>query len=73
MKRNASVTALQAVPALGGSSDYALSMVNNRVDTYTNEPLTLKEIDIKLVYPDGTPVNNNGGRFTLLLEIVRLV
>ena len=58
---------------LNDQVNYALSMVNNRVDTYTNEPLTLKDIDIKLVYPDGTPVSNNGGRFTLLLEIVRLV
>jgi hypothetical protein len=58
---------------LNDQVNYALNMVNNRVDTYTNEPLTLKEIDIKLVYPDGTPVNNSGGRFTLLLEIVRLV
>lgn len=58
---------------LNDQVNYALNMVNNRVDTYTNEPLTLKDIDIKLVYPDGTPVNNSGGRFTLLLEIVRLV
>ena len=58
---------------LNDQVNYALNMVNNRVDTYTNEPLTLKDIDIKLVYPDGTPVSNNGGRFTLLLEIVRLV
>ena len=58
---------------LNDQVNYSLNMVNNRVDTYTNEPLTLKDIDIKLVYPDGTPVNNNGGRFTLLLEIVRLV
>jgi hypothetical protein len=48
-------------------------MVNNRVDTYTDVPKVLQDIDIKLVYPDGTTVNNNGGRFTLLLEIVRQV
>ena len=58
---------------LNDQVNYALNMVNNRVDTYTNEPLTLQDIDIKLVYPDGMPVSNNGGRFTLLLEIVRLV
>ena len=58
---------------LNDQVNYSLNMVNNRVDTYTNEPLTLKDIDIKLVYPDGTSVANNGGRFTLLLEIVRLV
>ena len=58
---------------LNDQVNYALNMVNNRVDTYTNEPLTLQDIDIKLVYPDGMPVINNGGRFTLLLEIVRLV
>jgi len=58
---------------LNNQVDYELSMVNNRVDTYTNNPITLQDIDVKLVYPDGTVVNNNGGRFTLLLEIVRQV
>lgn len=58
---------------LNDQVNYALAQTNNRVDTYINTPITLQDIDIKLVYPDGTPVNNNGGRFTLLLEIVRLV
>ena len=58
---------------LNDQVNYSLSMVNNRVDTYTDVPRKLQNIDIKLVYPDGTDVNNNGGRFTLLLEIVRLV
>ena len=58
---------------LNDQVNYSLTMVNNRVDSYTNTPITLQDIDIKLVYPDGTPVSNNGGLFTLLLEIVRLV
>ena len=58
---------------LNDQVNYALAQTNNRVDTYINTPITLQDIDIKLVYPDGTPVNNNGGRFTLLLEIVRIV
>ena len=58
---------------LNDQVNYALAQTNTRVDTYTNTPITLQDIDIKLVYPDGTTVNNNGGRFTLLLEIVRLV
>ena len=58
---------------LNDQVNYSLTQTNNRVDAYTNTPLTLQDIDIKLVYPDGTTVNNNGGRFTLLLEIVRLV
>ena len=58
---------------LNDQVNYSLTMVNNRVDTYTDVPRKLQNIDIKLVYPDGTDVNNNGGRFTLLLEIVRLV
>jgi hypothetical protein len=58
---------------LNDQVNYSLSETNNRVDAYTNTPITLQDIDIKLVYPDGTTVNNNGGRFTLLLEIVRLL
>jgi hypothetical protein len=58
---------------LNDQVNYSLTMVNTRVDTYQDTPKTLKDIDIKLVYPDGKDVNNNGGRFTLLLEIVRLV
>lgn len=58
---------------LNDQENNSLSMMNNRVDTYTSEPRTLQDIDVTLVYPDGSNVNNNGGRFTLLLEIVRLV
>lgn len=58
---------------LNDQVNYSLTQTNNRVDTYTNAPIVLQDIDIKLVYPDGTNVNNNGGRFTLLLEIVRIV
>jgi hypothetical protein len=56
---------------LNDQVNYSLTMVNNRVDIYTDTPRTLQDIDIKLVYPDGSDLNNNGGRFTLLLEIVR--
>ena len=58
---------------LNDQVNYALTQTNSRVDAYTNTPIVLQDIDIKLVYPDGSVVNNNGGRFTLLLEIVRLV
>ena len=58
---------------LNDQVNYSIAQTNNRVDAYINSPKTLQDIDIKLVYPDGTPVNNNGGRFTLLLEIVRIV
>lgn len=48
-------------------------MVNNRVDVYTESPRTIQDIDIQLVYEDGSVVNNRGGQFALLLEIVRQV
>ena len=58
---------------LNDQVNYSLTMTNNRVDNYMDVSKVLHDIDIKLVYPDGSVVNNNGGRFTLLLEIVRLV
>jgi len=58
---------------LNDQVNYSLTMTNNRVDNYVDVSKVLHDIDIKLVYPDGSVVNNNGGRFTLLLEIVRLV
>lgn len=53
--------------------NYLVSMVNNRVDPYQRAPTSLQQIDVRLIYPDGTVVNNNGGRFTMLLEIIRRV
>ena len=53
--------------------NYEITMTNNRVDTYLDAPRTLQDIDIKLLFPDGSVVNNNGGSFTLLLEIVRQI
>jgi hypothetical protein len=53
--------------------NYLVSMVNNRVDPYQRAPSTLQQIDVKLIYPDGNVVNNNGGRFAVLLEIIRRV
>lgn len=50
-----------------------VQMVNNRVDSYTDTPRTLQDINVKLLFPDGTVVNNRGGSFTMLLEIVRKV
>lgn len=48
-------------------------MTNNRVDQYTEPPRTIQDIDLQLVYEDGSVVNNRGGQFALLLEIVRSV
>ena len=48
-----------------------VSMVNNRVDTYLQAPRTIKDIDVRLLFPDKTVVDNRGGSLTLLLEIVR--
>ena len=48
-------------------------MVNNRVDQYAEPARTIQDIDIQLVYEDGNVVNNRGGQFALLLEIVRQV
>ena len=48
-------------------------MTNNRVDQYTEPPRTIQDIDIQLVYEDGTVVNNRGGQFALLLEVVRQI
>ena len=53
--------------------NYQVSMVNNRVDPYQRSPTTLQQVDVKLIYPDGSVVNNNGGRFAVLLEIIRRV
>jgi hypothetical protein len=53
--------------------NYQVSMVNNRVDTYQRSAINLQQIDVRLIYPDGGVVNNNGGRFTMLLEIIRRV
>ena len=58
---------------LNDPENYQVSMVNNRVDPYQRTPVTLQQIDVKLIYPDGTVVNNNGGRFAVLLEIIRRV
>lgn len=49
-----------------------ITMSNNRVDTYQESPRTLQEIDVRLVFPDGTVVNNRTGSLTLLIEVVRL-
>jgi len=48
-------------------------MVNNRVDQYAEPVRTIQDIDIQLVYENGSVVNNRGGQFALLLEIVRQV
>lgn len=53
--------------------NYQVSMVNNRVDTYQRTPTVLQNIDFRVLYPDGTVVNNNGGRFSVLLEIIRRI
>jgi hypothetical protein len=50
-----------------------VQMVNNRVDTYADTPRTLQDINVRLLFPDGTVVNNRGGMFSMLLEIVRKV
>ena len=50
-----------------------LTLTNSRVDTYTDFPRVLREIDIKLVNPDGSVVDNNGGRFAFVMEIVRRI
>jgi len=53
--------------------NYQVSMVNNRVDPYQKPPSALQNIDFRVLFPDGTVVNNNGGRFSVLLEIIRRV
>ena len=46
---------------------------NERVDTYKEAPRTIKDIDIRLILPNKTIVDNLGGSLTLLLEVVRSV
>ena len=58
---------------LNDPTNNVVSMVNNRVDTYLHAPRTIKDIDIRLLFPDKTVVNNRGGSFTLLLEVVRSI
>jgi len=53
--------------------NYQVSMVNNRVDVYQKVPSELQHIDVKLLFPDGRTVSNNGGRFSMLLEIIRRI
>ena len=53
--------------------NYQVSMVNNRVDVYQKVPSELQHIDVKLLFPDGRVVSNNGGRFSMLLEIIRRI
>lgn len=55
------------------SKNSKITTANSRVDTFLDVPITLHNIDIRIVNPDGTIVNNFGGRVTLLVEIVRLV
>ena len=58
---------------LNDPTNNVVSMVNNRVDTYLHAPRTIKDIDIRLLFPDKSVVNNRGGSFTLLLEVVRSI
>lgn len=56
---------------LNDPANGVVAMTNNRVDTYSDTPRTLQDLDVRLTFPDGQVVNNRGGSFTLLLEIVR--
>ena len=58
---------------LNDPTNNVVSMVNNRVDTYLQAPRTIKDIDIRLLFPDKSVVNNRGGSFTLLIEVVRSI
>lgn len=71
----------QILTATGDVSFYRLLLVdttngfvsatNNRVDTYLDAPRRIKDIDLRVLFPDKTVVNNRGGSLTLLLEVVR--
>ena len=50
-----------------------VTLVNNRVDTYLHTPRRLQNIDIRVMFPDRTVVNNRGGSLTILLEVVRSI
>lgn len=50
-----------------------VSATNNRVDTYLHAPRRLKDIDLRVLFPDKSVVNNRGGSLTLLLEVVRSI
>ena len=52
------------------SPSTTVEVTNSRVDSYYQTPRMLQDIDVKLVFPDGSPVQTSGS-FTLLLEIVR--
>lgn len=41
-----------------------------RVDDYQEKPRTLQTVDIRLAFPDGTPVENRGGSVSLLVEVI---
>lgn len=58
---------------LNDTTNGFLQMVNNRVDSYADTPRTLQDIRVRLLFPDGSVVNNRGGVFAMLLEIVRRV
>lgn len=46
---------------------------NQRVDFITNAPRDLNEIDVAVLLPDKTVVNNADGSFSMLLEIVQAI
>ena len=50
-----------------------VSATNNRVDAYLHAPRRLKDIDLRVLFPDKSVVNNRGGSLTLLLEVVRSI
>jgi hypothetical protein len=52
--------------------EYTLTQVNNRVDTYNQSPRFLQDVDVRLVDHTGAVLNNYGGEFAMLVEIVSL-
>lgn len=49
-----------------------LAYTNSREDEYLSGPRTIQDIDITLLLPDGSPVDNSGKPLRILVEVVSL-
>ena len=49
-----------------------LEVANNRTDDYVYAPKMIYEIDVRIIFPNGSIVDNRGGTFAFLVELVIL-
>lgn len=47
-----------------------LEIANNRTDEYVDEPRRLYQVDVRLIFPNGELIDNRGGVFAFIVEVV---